>query len=97
VPLASRPAGCTRPSQWNPHTTWDHAQVYQAVVSLFEDGYKPEGDEPSSNLQLSKPSMQPTENARVVASDKENLVTLQVQTAIEHGYEMLPRGYQNVE
>jgi hypothetical protein len=41
--------------------------------------------------------MQPAENARVVACDKKNLETLQIQVAIEHGYEMLSRGYQDVE
>ena len=47
----------------------------------------------SPNLQLREPSMQPAENARVVACNKENLVTLQVQVAIEHGYEMRFWGY----
>ena len=28
-------------------------------------------------------------NARVIACNKENFVTLQVQVAVEHGYEML--------
>ena len=45
--------------------------------------------ETSSYLQLREPPVQSTENAREVACDIEDLVTLQVQVAIEHGYEML--------
>jgi hypothetical protein len=42
--------------------------------------------------------MQPAENTRVIACDKENLVTLQVfRVAVEHGYEMLSWGYQDVK
>jgi len=37
------------------------------------------------------------EDARVVACNKENLVTLQVRVAVEHGYEMLSWGYQDVK
>jgi len=50
----------------------------QAVTSLFEDGHELEGGEASPDLQLREPPMQPAENARVVAYNKENLVTQQV-------------------
>jgi len=39
----------------------------------------------------------PAEDARKVASYIEYLETLQVQVAIEHGYEMLSWGYQDVK
>jgi hypothetical protein len=50
-----------------------------------------------SYLQFRESTMQPAEIARVVACNKENLVTLQVQVAIEHGYEMLFWGYQDAK
>jgi hypothetical protein len=69
----------------------------QAVTSLFENGHKLERSEPSPDLQLREPPMQPAEDTRKVAGDKKNLVSLQVQVAIEHGYEMLSWGYQDVK
>ena len=62
----------------------------QAVVSLFEDGHELEGGEATSDFQFGESTMHPAENARVVARNKENLITLQVQVAVEHGHEMLP-------
>jgi len=50
----------------------------QAVTSLFEDGHELECSESTSDFQFGESTMQPAENARVVASNKENLVTLQV-------------------
>ena len=49
------------------------------------------------DAQLRELRCGPAENARIVARNKENIVTLQVQVAIEHGYEMLSWGYQDVE
>ena len=51
----------------------------QAVVSLFEDGHKLDGGETSSDHWPRKPPMQPAENARVIACNKENFVTLQIE------------------
>jgi len=48
----------------------------QTVTSLFEDDHKLEGGETSSNLQLREPPMQPTQYARKVSGDVENLVSL---------------------
>ena len=68
----------------------------QRMVSLFEDGHKLECSESTSDFQFGESTVQPAENARVVACNKENLITLQVQVAIEHGYEMLSWGYQEL-
>ena len=68
----------------------------QVATSLSKDGHRLEG-EATSEFQFSESTMQSAENARVVACNKENLLTLQVQVAIEHGYEMLSRGYQDVK
>ena len=57
----------------------------QAVVSLFEDSHELEGGEAASDFQFGESTMQPAENARRVACNKENLVTLQVQVAVKHG------------
>ncbi|MDD1751906.1 MAG: hypothetical protein LUQ38_02305 [Methanotrichaceae archaeon] len=59
----------------------------QAMISLFQDGYELAGGKSTSDFQFSESTMQPAENAGVVAYNKENPVTLQVQVAIEHGYE----------
>jgi hypothetical protein len=50
----------------------------QRVISLFQDCHELKGGEPSPDLQLRKSPMKPAENARVIACNKENLVTLQV-------------------
>jgi hypothetical protein len=60
----------------------------QAVTSLFEDGHELKRSETSPNFQFRESTVQPAENARVVACNKENLVSLQVQVAIEHADEV---------
>ncbi|MDD1753212.1 MAG: hypothetical protein LUQ38_09020 [Methanotrichaceae archaeon] len=46
----------------------------QRMVSLFEDDHKLEGVEATSYIQFGESTMQPPENASVVAFSKENLV-----------------------
>jgi hypothetical protein len=84
-------------TRWNHHITRVILDDDQAVRGLFKDGHKLERSEPSPDLQLREPPMQPAEDTRKVAGDKKNLVSLQVQVAIEHGYEMLSWGYQDVK
>jgi hypothetical protein len=55
-----------------------------AMTSLFKDGHELERREASPDLPFREPPMQPAENARIVACNKENLVTLQVQVAVGH-------------
>jgi hypothetical protein len=45
----------------------------QGKVCLFQDGHKLEGGKLSSYLQLHEPAMQPTQDAREVASHNETL------------------------
>ena len=61
----------------------------QRMMSFLEDRHKLERGESSPNLQLCESPMQPAENARVVACNKENLEPLETKLLVEHGYEMV--------
>jgi hypothetical protein len=64
----------------------------QRMMSLFEDSHKLERGKTFSDLQFREPAMQTTENTRKVAGDIGNLVSLQVQVAVDHGYDVFSPG-----
>jgi hypothetical protein len=64
----------------------------QDMTSHFKDSHELERREASPDFQFGESTMQPAENTRVIACDKENL-SLQVQVAVEHGYEMFSRSH----
>jgi hypothetical protein len=55
----------------------------EAVVVLLQDGHELEDCEGAAHIQLREVTIQPAEDAGVVATDKEDLVALQFQVAIE--------------
>ena len=48
----------------------------QRMMGVFEDGHELKSGEPPSDLQLREPPMQSAEDARKVACDIENFVSL---------------------
>ena len=55
----------------------------EAMVVLLQDGHELEGCEGAPDFQLGEFTIQSTEDARVVAADVENLVTLQIEVAVQ--------------
>ncbi len=69
----------------------------EAVVVLLQYGHELEGGEGSPHVQLGDVPVQPAEDAGVVASDEEDLVTLQFRVAVYRLGHQLHRGDQDVE
>ena len=69
----------------------------EAVVILFQDGHELEGRKGPSDLQIGEVAIQTAEDARVVATDVEDLVTLQFQVAVKSVDQHLRRGDQDIE
>ena len=55
----------------------------EAVVSLLQDGHELEDREGAAHIQHGDVSVQPAEDAGVVAADEEGLVALQFRVAVD--------------
>lgn len=69
----------------------------KAMVVLLQDGHELEDCEGPADLQLSDISVQPAEDARVVARDVEDLVSLQVKATVQGIDQHLHRGDKDVK
>lgn len=64
----------------------------KTMVVLLQDGHQLEYSEGPADLQLGDFAVQPTEDARVVARDVEDLVSLQVKVTVQGLDQHLYRG-----
>ena len=55
----------------------------QKAMVVLPDGHELEDCESAAHLQLGEVAIQPAEDAKVVAADVENLVTLQIEIAVQ--------------
>jgi hypothetical protein len=69
----------------------------EAVVVFLQDGHELKGREGSTHLQLREVSIQATQDTGIVATDEEDLVSLQFQMAVQGIYQHLHRSDQDVE
>ena len=67
----------------------------EAVVVLLQDGHELVDGEGPAHLQFREVAIQPTEDARVVDTDEEDLVALQFQVAVEGAGQQLYGGYED--
>ena len=68
-----------------------------AVVVFFQDGHELEDGEGTANFQLYDVSVEPAEDAGVVARDVEDFVSLQVKMAVQGFDQHLHRGDKDIE
>jgi hypothetical protein len=70
---------------------------HEAVVVPFQDGHELEGGDGAANVQLYDCSVQPAEDAGVVAADEEHFIALQFQVAVESTDQQISGGYEDTE
>jgi len=64
---------------------------------IEQDGHELEDCEGAADLELCEVAIQPAEDARVVATDVENLIALQIEVAVEGAGQHLHGGDENAE
>ena len=69
----------------------------KTMVILLQDGHKLEDCEGPADLQLGEVTIQPAEDAGVVARDVEDLVSLQVKMTVQGFDQHLHRGDKDIE